>query len=100
MLCRNASKLLVLIGIIAGATMPAHAEDTPQVRNCYDVLEDVMGEFEFDLKNGNVTGLKYLSIRNIALSENVPTSFKQHLELLTTERIMRNTKARVIQCLA
>jgi hypothetical protein len=79
---------------------PARAADTPEVRNFYDVLEDVMGDFEFDLKNGNVSGLKDLSIRNIALSENVPSSFKQHLELLVTERIMRNTKGRVIQCLA
>jgi hypothetical protein len=68
-------------------------------RNFYDVLEDVMGDFEFHLKNGEVTGLQNLAIRNIALSENVPSSFKNHIELLLTERILRNTKTKVLQCL-
>lgn len=69
-------------------------------RNFYEVLEDVMGDFEFDLKNGNVYGLKDLSLRNMALSENVPPSFKNHLEQLITERILKTTKTRIIQCLA
>jgi hypothetical protein len=70
-----------------------------QERNFYEVLDDVLADFEYDLKNGNVTGLKDLSIRNTASSENIPPSFKNHLELLITERILKNTKARVIQCL-
>ena len=77
----------------------ALAADPAPERNFYDVLEDVMGDFEFDLKNGNVTGLQSLSLRNIALSENVPASFKNHIELLLTERILRNTKTKVLQCL-
>jgi len=68
-------------------------------RNFYEVLDDVMGDFEYDLKNGNVAGLKDLSIRNIATSENIPPSFKTHLELLITERILKNSKTHVIQCL-
>ena len=68
-------------------------------RNFYEVLEDVLSDFEYDLKNGNVAGLKDLSIRNIAISENVPPSFKSHLELLITERILKTSKTRVLQCL-
>jgi hypothetical protein len=68
-------------------------------RNFYDVLEDVLSDFEYDLKNGNVSGLKDIAIRNIATSENIPPSFKSHLELLITERILKTTKARVVQCL-
>jgi hypothetical protein len=68
-------------------------------RNFYQVLDDVLGDFEYDLKNGTVSGLKDLTIRNIAVSENVPPSFKTHLELLITETILKNTKTRVIQCL-
>lgn len=68
-------------------------------RNFYEVLEDVLGDFEYDLKNGNVGGLKDLSIRNVALSENIPPSFKSHLELLITERVLKTSKTRVIQCL-
>ena len=69
-----------------------------KTRNFYDVLEDVMGDFEYDLKNGAVSGIKDLSIRNIATSENIPPSFKSHLELLVTERILRTSKTRMIQC--
>lgn len=77
---------------------PARTASEPQ-RNFYDVLEDVLGDFEFDLKNGNVSGLKNISIRNIALSENVPHSFKNHLELLITERILKSGNTHVLQCL-
>lgn len=73
-------------------------KDQPE-RNFYEVLEDVLQDFEYDLKNGEVTGLKDLSIRNIATSENIPPSFKNHLELLITEKILRNSKTRIIQCL-
>jgi hypothetical protein len=83
---------------IASKVAKAGNEPPPE-RNFYDVLEDVMGDFEYDLKNGNVTGLQSLSIRNIAVSESVPPSFKSHVELLLTERVLRNTKTKVLQCL-
>ena len=83
----------------ADSTATSQTSDDKE-RNFYQVLDDLITDFEFDLKNGNVAGLKDVSIRNIALSENVPPSFKNHLELLITERIMKNTKARVLQCLA
>jgi hypothetical protein len=74
------------------------AKNVPE-RNFYEVLDDVMGDFEFDIKNGNIHGLKDLAIRNVATSENIPPSFKHHLELLITERILKNSKTHVIQCL-
>lgn len=69
-------------------------------RNFYEVLEDLMGDFEYDLKNGQVKGLQDLSIRNIATSENIPPSFKNHLELNLTERVLKNTRTKMLQCLA
>ena len=81
------------------STPSAQANSTQAYRNFYEVLDDVLADFEYDLQNGNVTGLKNISIRNIATSENVPPSFKSHLELLITERILKNSKTRVIQCL-
>jgi hypothetical protein len=78
---------------------PAGESDGSQFRNFYEVLDDLLGDFEYDLKNGNVTGLKDVALRNIALSENIPPSFKSHLELLLTEKILKTTKTRVIQCL-
>lgn len=73
--------------------------DDKKTRNFYEVFEDVLADFEYDLKNGQVRGLKDLSIRNLAVSENIPESFKNHLELLITERIIKNSQGRVIQCL-
>ena len=82
-------------------TAPAGSDSVNRAdeRNFYEVLEDVLGDFEFDIKNGDVQGLKDLAVRNIAVSENVPPSFKSHLELSVTEKILKNAKTRVIQCL-
>jgi hypothetical protein len=100
---RISSSLIVftLLSFLTLVVYPfGHSEAAPPPeRNFYDVLEDVMADFEFDLKNGNVSGLKDIAIRHVATSENVPASFKSHLELLITERILKTTKARVIQCL-
>ena len=97
----NWFKHLRWIGLLVWlvASFAAKAADQPPMRNFYEVLDDVIGDFEYDLKNGNVNGLKDLAIRNIAMSENVPPSFKSHLELLITEKIMKTSKTRVIQCL-
>lgn len=80
-------------------TAKPSSSTSDKARNFYEVLEDVLGDFEFDLKNANVGGLKDVSIRNVALSENVPPSFKNHIDLLITEKIIKTTKTKVIQCL-
>ena len=69
-------------------------------RSFYAVLDEVLSDFEYDLKSGQVIGLKDVSVRNVVTSENVPPSFKSHLELLISERILKTTKARVVHCLA
>jgi hypothetical protein len=94
--------LVVGLALWTGVHSPAaHAADNDsKSRNFYEVLEDVLSDFEYDLKNGNVQGLKDLAVRNIATSENVPPSFRSHLELLVSERILKSSKTRVIQCLA
>ncbi len=92
--------LILLIAIITQAAwiLPAVAA-AEEARNFYEVLDDVLGDFEYDLKNSNVSGIKNISVRNISLSENVPPSFKSHLELLITERILKDSRNHVIQCL-
>jgi hypothetical protein len=77
----------------------ARAAD-PKTRNFYDVLTDVMNDFEQDLHDGAVVGLKDVAIRTVSVSsESVPPSFKEHLEFMINERILRETKTRIIQCL-
>lgn len=92
---------LTLVAVLMTGLVPltVRAAENEKERNFYEVLEDVMGDFEYDLRNGNVTGMKDVSIRNLATSENIPPSFKGHLELLITERILKTTKTRVLQCL-
>jgi hypothetical protein len=69
-------------------------------RNFYQVLDELLSDFEYDLKSGQVLGLKDLTIRNVATSENIPPSFKTHLELLVDERILKTTKTRLVSCAA
>ena len=82
----------------------AWAQGAPEApagaRNFYQVLDEILSDFEYDLKTGQVIGMKDLSIRNLVTSENIPPSFKSHLELLITERILKTTKSRVVHCLA
>lgn len=98
--------LLLILSSIALAddgptsdTVTLESESTNE-RNFYQVLEDLLSDFEFDLKDGTPkpSDMSQLSIRNILVNENVPTSFKSHLELLITERILKITKVKIIQC--
>ena len=93
---------LILTLITVGITQKSFAgEPVPPngSRNFYQVLDEVLSDFEYDLKSGQVIGLKDLSIRNVVTSENVPPSFKSHLELLVSERILKTTKTRIVHCL-
>ena len=103
----NKSILLIcFLSVFTAKTTLCRAEDPAPpgeaiptgTRNFYQVLDDVLSDFEYDLKTGQVVGLKDLSIRNIATSENVPPSFKNHLELLLTERILKTNKTRIVHC--
>lgn len=72
--------------------------ESEETRNFYDVLEDVVADFDFELKNNQVRGLKNLSVRNIATSENIPPSFEDHLEQVIVNKIMSNSRSRIIKC--
>lgn len=95
------STLILALAMMIARPLSAFAEGSAgaQFRNFYEVLDDLLGDFEYDLKNGQVQGLKALSIRNIATSENIPPSFKTHLELVVTERVLKNSNTKMIQCL-
>lgn len=94
--------------VLQGAPVEAGTGKAPGIdlsgrtdqRSFYQVLEDTLADYEYDLQAGNVHGIKDVALRNIAVSENIPPSFKTHLELLITEKTIRHGKARVIQCMA
>jgi len=92
--------LTLTLAVLSSATAPrALAASATETRNFYEVLGDLLSDFEYDLKNGSVSGLKDLAIRNVAMSENVPPSFRNHLELVVSEKILGTTKTRLVQCL-
>ena len=94
------SQLSVVL-LICFSIFSIHARaDEPTSVNFYQVLDEVLSDFEYDLKSGQVMGLKDLAIRNVVMSENIPASFKAHLELLVTERILKTTKTRLVHCIA
>ncbi len=82
-----------------GAAQTTGGDPKAQFRNFYEVLDDLVADFEFDIKNGEVHGLRDIAVRNIGTSENIPPSFRAHIELAISEKILKNSKAKVIQCL-
>ncbi len=100
---RISKKILILCGVLFigadGAVRPVYGDEVESARSFYSVLEDLLGDFEFDLKNGSVSGLRDIAVRSIVVNETVPASFKNHLELVISERLMKTAKVRVLQCL-
>ena len=99
LLSHSVCKIFIGLCLIASVDLQSASAESPKERNFYQVLQDLLSDFEFDLKEGRVTGLRDLAIRNVATSESVPPSFKSHLELVVAERILAVTKTRMIQCL-
>ena len=69
------------------------------VRQFHDVLNDLLSEFAFDVKQGQVNGLKNLSIRRIDISDTLPRTYEQYVELLVSEKIRENSKIKLLNCI-
>jgi hypothetical protein len=70
-----------------------------QIRLFHEVLDELLNEFAYDVKSGQINGLKNLSIRKISVSETLPRTYENYVELLIAERIRENSKIRMISCL-
>ena len=70
-----------------------------QVRLFHEVLEELLTEFAYDVKSGQLAGLKNLSIRKVTVSESLPRSYQSYVELLVSEKIKSNSKVKLISCL-
>jgi len=69
------------------------------VRRFHEVLDELLAEFAYDVKMGQINGLKNLSVRNVDVSEAIPKTYRRYLELLVAERIRENAKIRLVSCL-
>ena len=52
------------------------------------------------MKQGQITGLKNLAIRRVEISDTLPRTYEQYVELLVTERIRENSKVKLINCIS
>ncbi|HYX36549.1 MAG TPA: hypothetical protein VE954_25860 [Oligoflexus sp.] len=70
-----------------------------QIRLFHEVLDELLNEMAYDVKSGQISGLKNLSIRKVSVSESLPRTYEDYVELLVAERIRENAKIRMISCL-
>lgn len=74
-------------------------ESSDGVRRFHEVLDELLAEFGYDVKTGQISGLKNLSIRKVSVSDAIPSTYEKYLELLIQERIRENSKIRMISCI-
>jgi hypothetical protein len=75
------------------------AAPSSEVRQFHDVLNDLLSEFAYDVKQGQVNGLKNLAIRRIDISDTLPRTYEQYVELLVSEKIRENSKIKLLNCI-
>jgi hypothetical protein len=63
------------------------------------VLEELLTEFGYDVKNGQVSGLRNVAIRKTSVNESLPQSYEKYLEMLVSERIRLNSDVKLINCI-
>jgi hypothetical protein len=76
----------------------SYAPSNSEVRQFHDVLNDLLSEFTYDVKQGQVNGLKNLSIRRVDISDTLPRTYEQYVELLVSERLRENSKVKLLNC--
>ena len=78
----------------------ADTASNKDVRQFHEVLNDLLSEFAYDVKQGQINGLKNLAIRKVEISDTLPRTYEQYVELLVTERVRENSKVKLINCVS
>lgn len=74
-------------------------EESPKgVRRFHEVLDDLLAEFGYDVRMGQLNNLKNLSIRRVEVSDALPNTYRSYVEMLVSERIRENSRVRLITC--
>ncbi len=74
--------------------------ETKEVRQFHEVLNDLLTELSYDVKQGQINGLKNVAIRRVSVSDALPKTYEQYVELLVTERIRENARIKIINCVS
>jgi hypothetical protein len=68
-------------------------------KDFFVTLDRLLKEFEWDLRDNKVEGLRDAAVRNIAATPNIPQSFAKHLEQFVIERVRKDDpKVRMVRC--
>src|SRR4051812_46651038 len=68
------------------------------VRRFHEVLDELLAEFGYDVKMGQIKGLSNVSVRKIRVSKAIPKTYEDYIETLLQERIRENSQVRLIAC--
>jgi len=83
----------------AAAADALKTSSSTQVRRFHEVLDELLAEFGYDVKMGQIKGLKNVSVRKVEVSDALPRSYEEYVELLVSERIRENSRVRLINCI-
>ena len=75
---------------------PSPSNKNTTIRKFHEVLTELLDEFGHDVKSNQVQGLKNIAIRKVRVSEALPKSYENYLDVLTSEKIRKNSDIRLI----
>lgn len=69
-----------------------------RVRRFHEVLDELLAEFGYDIKMGQIKGLSNVAIRKVRVSSAIPKTYEDYAEVLLAERIRENSQVKLIAC--
>ncbi len=70
-----------------------------QVRRFHAVLDELLAEFGYDVKAGQIKGLSNIAVRKVKVSSAIPRTYEEYIETLIVERIRENSQVRILDCI-
>lgn len=83
----------------AQAAEEIRVASSKRVRRFHEVLDELLAEFGYDIKQGQIDGLRNLAVRKISVNESLPGSYANYLEILLAERVKDNSRIKIISCI-
>jgi hypothetical protein len=81
------------------STVPQATANPVKVRRFHEVLDELLAEFGYDVKSGQIKGLSNVSIRKVRVSQAIPKSYEDYIETLLAERIREQSQVKIISCI-
>jgi hypothetical protein len=82
----------------SGLASPQATVNPVKIRRFHEVLDELLAEFGYDVKSGQIKGLSNVSIRKVRVSQAIPKSYEDYIETLLAERIREQSQVKIISC--